>query len=143
MCIILALESMTVKGKYIANFVINPIYFAVLLNTQGNNMNTPILCPRAILQYNCSFYTAVDSLTITWYITFPGRQTVTVSYDQDSTVNIVQTFSGIESRLSRYFENEYVESVISLEVLTNLNVQCVVNDFPAVDANSSVFRGKY
>lgn len=89
-----------------------------------------IVCPRAVVFYNCSFYTDSRVLTLTWHITYPEQAPVTIMYDHQSTVDSTQTFSNnIQSSLTRYRTNEYVESLMSLEFRVDIGptVQCTVD----------------
>lgn len=124
------------------------IAFSALLKARVIKLNAPIIdvvCPHETVQYNCSFRTDSRDLSLVWKITYPEQVPVAISYNETSTVNDIQDFgNSIQSSLTRYVANVYIESIMSLEFLNNRGpiVQCIVSNLPPEELNLTVYQGR-
>ena len=102
------------------------------------------LCPRQAVLYNCSFQAQMEPMQLTWNVMFPGKQGLTITYQGNSMVNDIQTFgTGVQSSLTRHRQNEYIESVLILELSSDIgpSVRCTINDLQPVELNLPVSQG--
>ena len=124
----------------------NTCTFSAHLTPRRSDMTTiERICPFETVHYNCSFNTVNGSLELTWRVIFRNQAPTTILYDEDSNVNDIQSFTSkhVRSSLTRYAQNQYIESVLMLEVTENVQhvVECTINDLPTVKAFLPVYQG--
>lgn len=103
-------------------------------------------CPGDIISYNCSIQSNSETLHLIWRVTLPGHSVpIDRVYNESSALNMNVT-SHINTYLSRYVRDEYIESTLAITVWNNasndrLTVQCLIeklgNDSVAVLIQSS------
>ena len=80
-----------------------------------------------------------------WNVTLPNEETFTISYDHTSRVQNIQSFrDNVQSILTKYEASGYMESLLILTLNNSIigpDVQCIVNDFPAVEITLPVAQG--
>lgn len=78
-------------------------------------------CPGEPIVYNCSIQSNTEDLHLTWHITIPGMILIDITYDNTSNLDRINSHElNISSTLTRY-GGEFIESIIILTVLNNLN----------------------
>ena len=98
-------------------------------------------CPGDINVYNCSIQSNSESVQLTWRVTFPGEEPVSLEYNSTSLLNSLDNISmNITSRLTNFVESQYIESVLFVTLPQNISLnQTVVECFSAdLDKNSIV-----
>jgi hypothetical protein len=83
-------------------------------------------------------------MELTWEINFPRRY-FTIYYNRDSNVGEQSFSNGVQSSLTQLRENQYIESVLSLELNSNdigiPAVRCSVNNLPAEESSLNQLKG--
>jgi hypothetical protein len=103
------------------------------------------ICPREAISYNCSFHARSEPMELRWEIRFPRQLPTTISYDGNSNVNDIQSYGdGIRSSITQHRENEYIESVLILELSSNTGpvVKCITNDLLPTESIIPVYQGR-
>ena len=124
------------------------IILAFLKAQRGSTVIT-ITCPQWNLDYNCSFLAASGQLNLTWQITFPNENPVTISLDENSFVGIYMDAGGLgQVALTRHVRSSrnsdsYIESILALSQPSSRKplVQCTVNSMPTTDLVVPIYQG--
>lgn len=100
-----------------------------------------IECPQDTITYSCSISSNTETPHLIWKITFPEQNPITIKYQGNSSVgrrnslakNITVSLTSYESVVVRNYRQEYMESVIILTILKNINmngtsIECSVGD---------------
>ena len=92
-------------------------------------------CPDDVISYQCKVESNHDELHLTWNITTPGSQPMTIQYNRNSDkLTSTQLGVGITSYLSEYNPTEgYIKSflVINLKkkgILNRIHLKCYMTD---------------
>ena len=99
-----------------------------------NSARPDIDCPGDTISYNCSIESNTTNLHLTWNIILPDLSSESITYDNDSVVNNLDSLPlSINTLLSKYVSGQYIESIIFFMVIRNgtLNgtkFQCSIQD---------------
>ncbi len=99
------------------------------MDVEKNVSRGDIDCPNDVITYNCSIQTNSENIFLIWEFTFPnGTQPQRVAYNSSSTLQLPTTLGmGFEVRLTDYVQDEYIESVVKLTLMTDVvNVNGIV-----------------
>ena len=94
------------------------------LTLLSRNVSRPdIECPGDIILFRCSVQSNSETVQLRWLVTFPGEDTITISYNNESNLNTLEHHSmNITARLTQYTSDQSVESELQLTVLQNLSM---------------------
>ena len=82
-----------------------------------------------------------ETVHLEWNVTLPGIMPVTIRYDNTSNLNNINFFSiGVDTILTLYKSDEYIESIIIFTVVKNVSlnnsiIQCNIGDLDRNSAN--------
>ena len=86
------------------------------------------------ISYTCSILSNSERVHLTWSVTLPGSMPVTITYDNTSILNNMDNLAmGVNTVLTTYRNDEYIESLIVFTILRNtvLNetiLECSISD---------------
>ena len=87
---------------------------------ERNKKFTDIDCPGDTLTYNCSIPSNSESIQLIWNITQPGKMPIGITYNSTSILNNIDYLdANISTLLTEYREEEYIESVLTLTILSD------------------------
>ena len=88
---------------------------------ERNTVRSDIDCPGDTISYNCSILSNSETVHLIWNVEFPGLMPISIAYDNTSVLNNLDNLAmNINTTLSNYIDNEYIESIIVLTVLRNV-----------------------
>ena len=88
---------------------------------ERNTARTDIDCPMDTISYNCSILSNSETVHLIWRVTLPGGMLINITYDNTSIPNNIDNLAmGIDSTLTTYRIDEYIESIIVLTVIRNV-----------------------
>ncbi len=93
-------------------------------------MRPDIDCPGDTVSYNCSILTNSETVQLEWRITLPGSILLLSMYDNPASLNNIDNLAmGVDTILTQYRSDTYIESIIIFTVLMGItfnqsNLQC-------------------
>ena len=117
-------EGMTCLASFILPFKTHTCTATVDLVLLSRNVSRPdIECPGDIILFRCSVQSNSETVQLRWLITFPGQDTITIPYINESNLNTLEHHSmNITARLTQYTSDQSVESELLLTVLPNVSM---------------------
>ena len=88
---------------------------------ERNTARVGIDCPGDTISYNCSILSNSETIHLIWTITLPGQASINITYDSTSTLNNNDIMgANINTILKEYRRDEYIESILTLTVLSDI-----------------------
>ncbi len=130
---------------YVQLFLItNSFLLAALSLTLLSPDRVGIDCLGDTIVYNCSILSNSENVNLVWRVTFLGMTPVNIMYDGTSNLNTSNNFDmGVSSTLTEYSSDEYIESIVVMTVLINVDIilQCSIEELRSriivIDIDSS------
>ena len=86
-------------------------------------ISSDIDCPGDTLTYNCSIESNSETLHLTWNITFPEEMPIYFTFNSTSILFTRYDWNiGVSAFLTRYSDQEYVESIVTFTLLDNVTL---------------------
>ena len=90
---------------------------------ERNVSREDIECPGDTISYRCSVQSNSETVQLSWMVTFPGQEAITMSYIDNSYLNSVVLLDvNVSTTLTQYIMDEFIESEIVLTVLQNISM---------------------
>ncbi len=102
---------------------------SISLDFEKNVSREDIDCPNDVITYNCSIQTNSENIFLLWEFTFPnGMQPQRVMYNSSSTLQLPTTLVGMgfQVRLTDYVLDKYIESVVEVTLIMDVDVNRIV-----------------
>ena len=106
---------------------------ASLTLLERNTARTDIDCPMDTISYNCSIFSNSETVHLEWRVTLPGVMPIDITYDNTSILNNIDNLAmGVNTILSMYRSDEYIESIIVFTIIRNIilnetMLECTIN----------------
>ena len=107
--------------------------------TAINEDSTLIDCPGDTIIYNCNILSNSEVIHLIWHITFPGYMPINITYD--GTSSLARFDRNITVNLTKYQEDQYIGSEITLTVLKNFTMNGTILECsiaPNLDSDSTI-----
>lgn len=109
---------------------------------ERNISRANVFCEEDEITYRCAIQSDTDYLHLTWNVTLPGHEPLSIRHEDISTLNIQQMYDlNIVSTLTQYILGEYIESTIVLIVEKDTYfLDCEIGIFESETASLSANR---
>ena len=102
-----------------------------------NVSRSDIECPGDTISYRCTVQSNSEMVQLSWMVTFPGEETITMLYTNDSEWNVVVYFDmHFTTVLTEYTIDELIVSELELTVLQNVSMNGTVLECTSEDLGS-------
>ena len=106
---------------------------------ERNVSREDIECPGDTISYVCSVQSNSETVQLSWMVTFPGQEAITMSYINDSYLNVVVLLDvNVTTTLTQYIMDEFIESEIVLTVLQNISMNGTLLECSSEDLTSEM-----
>lgn len=97
---------------------ITSIAFVTITELKRNVSRYDIECSGDTIPYACVILSNSENVVLMWFVTIPGETTLNVTYDKTSSRNSINHLGvNITTTLSKFVDEEYIESTLLLTVL--------------------------
>ena len=138
-------EGMTCLVTFMHVFMTHTCTATVDLVLLLRNVSRPdIECPGDVILFRCSVQSNSETVQLSWLVTFPGQETITISYNNESNTNTLEYYPvNITARLTQYTSDQSAESELQLTVLQNVTMsgtilECMSEDLASRNVTVSV-----
>ena len=96
-----------------------------------------IECPGDTIPYNCSIQSNSETVHLIWRITLPGQAPINSTYDATSSLDTEDSLdASITTILTRFRNEEYIESVLTILVLKNVSLNSTIIECSSGDLDA-------
>ena len=137
-----------IKKKTIPDIFFFCLANVTLSELPRNVSRLDIVCPGDMIPYRCDVHTNSETLQLTWQVTFPEQDTITIVYTNDSDWSSMDvTNMSIITTLVPYRNDEFISSELTLIIIRNSSMNgtiigCIsseelANQFETVDVDTA------